>query len=546
MDHARRIVVFTTRLSDPGTIEVVESLTQEFPDYEFLVVAGDLKISRRRWLRNKWKRLLREPLSYPLELAGQVLGKFRRRSDRSRASRVSLPQMDQLERVQTAHFEWIHDPDCLTRVEAFQPWLGLSIGAPILRRKLFGLPDRGTLNLHQSLLPEYRGMPVGFWEIHDGATESGASVHWMDDGLDTGEVVTQRALSIPMFATPLGLRHKLHQVGIDALVEAVKAVDSNTESAIPQAEPRTPTRSRPPMLLARRVQQRSERKREPARSLPTIAKSAIKQSVFFAYVHAFAPIRNLVRARSGRCHATVLLWHRIDDSYHDSISTGVEQFDRQVAMLRRHYEVLDLETFLNERGKPRRRPVVVLTFDDGFEDNFDAARLLRRHGLPCTFFFSTRIVGTGGSFPYDSKHEIDPPSKPLSWDQVRTMHRHGFRIGNHTQFHTNSAEGSTEDALEAVRLAAEDLRRELPPNDDSAEPDKWFAYCFGGRRDMTEEVRSGLADLGMKTCLSAYGGVNPPDWDPMDIQRQGVAANFSDLAFRALVEGWTLPDPKGY
>jgi hypothetical protein len=97
----------------------------------------------------------------------------------------------------------------------------------------------------------------------------------------------------------------------------------------------------------------------------------------------------------------VLLYHRVDDDFLDSTTVGVEQFYRQGALLRQHYEVLDLKTFLETRSQPRKWPCAVISFDDGYASNYVAAVLLRRAGLPCTFFLPTGIVGTDRPFPND-------------------------------------------------------------------------------------------------------------------------------------------------
>jgi hypothetical protein len=70
--------------------------------------------------------------------------------------------------------------------------------------------------------------------------------------------------------------------------------------------------------------------------------------------------------------------------------------------------------------------------------------------------------------------------------------------------------------------------------------EKWFSYPYGKPGDITPAVRACLQQLGVQFCLSAYGGVNPPDFDPMDVKRQGVDWKFSLLAFRAMVEGWRV------
>lgn len=238
--------------------------------------------------------------------------------------------------------------------------------------------------------------------------------------------------------------------------------------------------------------------------------------------------------RWGACHTTVLLYHRVSDHYVDSVTVGTEQFKGHLAILRRHYEVVDMPTFLAGNGGHQRRPAVVISFDDGYADNLLAGRLLRRAVLPGTFFLSTRIVGTDRPFEHDLK-KLGHRVPALSWDQVRQLAGWGFHLGNHTAEHVNLGQLPPREGLEQVRIAQQDLQAHL--GNGCVVPA--LAYPFGRREDITDEVRLGLSSLGVAHCFSAYGGVNPPNFAELNILRQAVDHNFSDLAFRAAVEGWT-------
>jgi len=534
----RRVVIFTGRPASASTVETVEALTRAHPQWRLLVVQGAAPVDRRRWLRRKLRRLAREPLSYPMELLCERLARLRLRRGRVIGGRVRLPGLAELAGERLAHREFadIHSPEAMAAVREFEPWLGISIGAPILKQDLFALPERGTINIHKSLLPNYRGMPPGFWELHDGADRTGVSIHWMAPGLDTGEVITQRALAIGPTASWTGVRIRLDTMAIELLLAAAGQIDAGTAESQPQGEAETPTRGKPSWLVERRVRGRLASRRAAQRTGASALRRAAKTAALWAYVRLWAPLRNLVRAVTGRCHTTILLYHRVSDEYLDSVSIGVEQFDRQLAMLRRSYDVCDMASYLADRGRPRRRPAVVLTFDDGYEDNYDAAKLLRRRGLPCTFFVCTRIVGTDRPFPHDAKR-LGKTVPALDWDQVRRMRDWGHHVAIHTASHANVGELPVAESLVEIGDSMADLRRELGDPTDSA---AWFAYPYGRPKDMSDDVRRGLAELAVRYCFSAYGGINGPEFDPLDILRQGIDYQFSDLAFRAVVEGWQL------
>ena len=569
--RGRRIVVFTSPGDRPSTVECLEALVRALPEARFTVVIGGTPRSRRSWLRAKFRRIRREPLSYPIELFEQVAAALGRRgADALRgllgsATSIRGPVDPPLplervaeiapDRVDVLRFPRMHGPDCLEAVAALEPWLGIAIAAPILREKLFAIPELGTVNLHKSALPEFRGMPPGFWEMHDeaagagtprvGRIQAGATVHWVDRGLDTGDLVHQERIDIPPYATPDGLALRLDELGERVLVAAILSIVAGEAERRPQGTATTPVRSRPAWLVRRRVTRRAwRRRRTTARGsgpVPALREAA-KSAVLFGWTTLLGPLRRLRWRANGQAHAAVLLYHRVSDDFLDSVTVGVEQFRDQMRILRRRYDVVDLRTLLEQQDRPRRRPVVAVTFDDGYEDNHLAARILRREGIPCTFFVCTGIVGTDDrSFPHDAK-KLGRRVPALAWSQVDSMARDGFDFGNHTVDHVDVASLPVDEALDQVRRATDELesRTRAAAGDRAAEAARWFAFPYGRPQNVTDEVRQGLGSIGIDVCLSAHGGVNPPDLDRLDVLRQGIDHNFSRLGFRAVLEGWRL------
>lgn len=84
--------------------------------------------------------------------------------------------------------------------------------------ELYTLPPHGTLNLHDSLLPKFTGFSPVLWALISGASEFGLTVHRMDDGLDTGDILIQR--SLPIGPTDTGT--DLVMRGLDLIPAAVR------------------------------------------------------------------------------------------------------------------------------------------------------------------------------------------------------------------------------------------------------------------------------------------------------------------------------------
>jgi methionyl-tRNA formyltransferase len=100
--------------------------------------------------------------------------------------------------------------------------------------ELYDLPPHGTLNFHDSLLPRFTGFSPVLWALISGASEFGLTVHRMDDGLDTGDILVQR--SLPIGPTDTGTELVLRGMDLipGVLAEALTALDSGTAVWRPQ------------------------------------------------------------------------------------------------------------------------------------------------------------------------------------------------------------------------------------------------------------------------------------------------------------------------
>lgn len=105
----------------------------------------------------------------------------------------------------------------------------------------------------------------------------------------------------------------------------------------------------------------------------------------------------------GTRYSIILNYHRVLDPTvcSELVPPGMyvrpQTFEKQLQYLAFHYQVVTMEQFiaLRERVMPAHRPLCVITFDDGWRDNFDVALpLLRKYGLPATLFISTKFIGS--------------------------------------------------------------------------------------------------------------------------------------------------------
>jgi methionyl-tRNA formyltransferase len=104
----------------------------------------------------------------------------------------------------------------------------------IIPAAILEIPPRGTVNVHGSLLPRYRGAAPIQWAIARGETETGVTTMLMDVGLDTGPILLQRATAISEEDTGGTLEAKLAPIGADLLLETLSRWERGELSPIPQ------------------------------------------------------------------------------------------------------------------------------------------------------------------------------------------------------------------------------------------------------------------------------------------------------------------------
>lgn len=100
--------------------------------------------------------------------------------------------------------------------------------------ELYTLPPHGTLNLHDSLLPKFTGFSPVLWALISGESEFGLTVHRMDDGLDTGDILVQHSLPIGPTDTGTDLVLRGMELIPGALNEALAALESGSAVWRPQ------------------------------------------------------------------------------------------------------------------------------------------------------------------------------------------------------------------------------------------------------------------------------------------------------------------------
>lgn len=129
----------------------------------------------------------------------------------------------------------VNAPEALQAVvEAGPEYLFSFYFRQMFRPELLALPTLGALNLHGSLLPKYRGRAPVNWVLVNGETETGVTLHYMDEKPDHGDVVAQRGVTIGREDTALSLTRKLATQAAILLGEVYPALRAGTAPRVAQ------------------------------------------------------------------------------------------------------------------------------------------------------------------------------------------------------------------------------------------------------------------------------------------------------------------------
>jgi peptidoglycan/xylan/chitin deacetylase (PgdA/CDA1 family) len=295
---------------------------------------------------------------------------------------------------------------------------------------------------------------------------------------------------------------------------------------------------------------------------------------------------------------TVIAYHRIghpgESPYNHAVfDCEPEQLDEQLSYLTAHYQVAALEEAQEFISHPEklRHPHVLITFDDGYLDNYQVAfPILKSHGVQGTFFLATGFVGTDSvpwwdqvSFmvrasnrssiilEYPRSISIERPSDDLrsvirsivglykspettdtrrfllgleqacgvsiphsaverqfmNWQEAAEMARAGMAIGSHTHRHELLAKLSPEEQFKEVDQSRRMIEDRLRVHVDS------IAYPVGSRTSFSAATWEALERAGYRTAFSYYGGANlPKQIRRFDVLRIGVYRELSFSGFR--------------
>ena len=108
----------------------------------------------------------------------------------------------------------------------------------LLPPEVLAIPPRGCINLHVSLLPQYRGAAPVQWAVINGDKRTGVSIMYLDEGLDTGDILRTEPIEIGENETSGELFARVTETGVRTLLAAIDEIAAGTARAVPQEDGR--------------------------------------------------------------------------------------------------------------------------------------------------------------------------------------------------------------------------------------------------------------------------------------------------------------------
>ena len=129
----------------------------------------------------------------------------------------------------------LKDPIFISELQSYKADLQVVVAFRMLPEIVWNMPPKGTLNLHASLLPDYRGAAPINHAIINGETETGVTTFFLQHAIDTGDIIFSEKMNIDPDEDAGSLHDKLMELGAKLIVKTVSAIQENNYVTTPQS-----------------------------------------------------------------------------------------------------------------------------------------------------------------------------------------------------------------------------------------------------------------------------------------------------------------------
>ena len=132
--------------------------------------------------------------------------------------------------------EKLKNPEFITQLKNLEADIFVVVAFRMLPEVVWNMPKHGTVNVHGSLLPQYRGAAPINWAIINGEKETGVTVFRLKHEIDTGDILLRKSTSITPDDNVESVHDRLMVLGADALVESLNMIANGSPEYLPQLE----------------------------------------------------------------------------------------------------------------------------------------------------------------------------------------------------------------------------------------------------------------------------------------------------------------------
>jgi methionyl-tRNA formyltransferase len=148
----------------------------------------------------------------------------------------AVKQYALLNNIKVLQPEKLKSPEFLEELKSLHADLQVVVAFRMLPEVVWNMPPKGTINLHASLLPQYRGAAPINWVLINGEKESGVTTFFLKQEIDTGDILFTEKVTLTGHETARDLHDRLMNKGAGLLVKTVKGVESGRFNEHPQSQ----------------------------------------------------------------------------------------------------------------------------------------------------------------------------------------------------------------------------------------------------------------------------------------------------------------------
>lgn len=241
----------------------------------------------------------------------------------------------------------------------------------------------------------------------------------------------------------------------------------------------------------------------------------------------------------------IILYHRICDlpkvgEKMDSLNVSPKAFSQQMDYLSQNgFNVITLEQYISYKDDNMALPpkAIIITFDDGYKDNYiNAYPILKEHKFNGTFFVTTDYVCSNVIFSWlklgekSLAHfrEYEQSWLPLTRENILEMSVNGACIGSHTRKHTKLTCLNREQAMDELKVSKQYLEDMLHKSVTC------FSYPYGCTNSL---VRKWVMEAGYRGAVITKNGYSTLKSDPLNLKRITIYGQDSQAKFIRKVDG---------